>query len=117
MQNRCCINGCFLDNSSNAHAHYLLTLMILHNFISLWAFAVYMENSLWFDRSEICTEVSSTSHEVMSMLIMKLPYTEVKFHPKVKSQTILSSLWVSCKRALRKIMNNHDCRNIYRFSC
>ena len=31
---------------------------------------------------------------------MKLPYTEVKFHPEVKSQTGLSSLWVSCKRAL-----------------
>ena len=31
---------------------------------------------------------------------MELPYTEVKFHPEVKSQTGLSSLWVSCKRAL-----------------
>ena len=30
---------------------------------------------------------------------MKLPYTEVKFHPEVKSQTGLISLWVSCKRA------------------
>ena len=31
---------------------------------------------------------------------MKLPHTEVKVYPKVKSQTSLSSLWVSCKRAL-----------------
>ena len=31
---------------------------------------------------------------------MKLPHTEVKFHPKVKSQTGLSSLRVSCKHAL-----------------
>ena len=31
---------------------------------------------------------------------MKLPYTEVKFYPEVKSQTGLSSLRVSCKRAL-----------------
>ena len=34
------------------------------------------------------------------MLIMKLPHTEVKFYPEVKSQTGLSSLRVSCKRAL-----------------
>ena len=33
---------------------------------------------------------------------MKLPYTEVKFYPEVKSQTGLSSLRVSCKRAHRK---------------
>ena len=32
---------------------------------------------------------------------MKLPHTEVKFYPKVKSQTSLSSLRVSCKRALK----------------
>ena len=31
---------------------------------------------------------------------MKLPHTEVKFYPEVKSQTRLSSLRVSCKRAL-----------------
>ena len=30
---------------------------------------------------------------------MKLPYIEVKFYPEVKSQTGLSSLRVSCKRA------------------
>ena len=52
------------------------------------------------DRSGICTEVSFTSSEVMWTLVMKLPYTEVKFHPEVKSQTDLSSLRVSCKRAL-----------------
>ena len=33
---------------------------------------------------------------------MKLPYTEVKFYPEVKSQTGLSSLRVSCKRALSR---------------
>ena len=45
------INGCFLNNSSNAHAHYLLTKMILHNFISLRSFSVYMENPLRFELS------------------------------------------------------------------
>ena len=35
----------------------------------------------------------------MWTLIMKLPHTEVKFYPKVKSQTGLSSLRVSCKHA------------------
>ena len=46
--------------------------MILRNFFSLRAFAVYVENSLRFefhfgqiDRGEICTEVSFTSPEVM----------------------------------------------------
>ena len=73
--------------------------MILRSLISLRAFAVYMENSLrleislrQIDRSEICTEVSFTSPEVMCVLIIKLPYTEVKFLPELKSQTGLSSL-------------------------
>ena len=74
--------------------------MILRNLISLRAFAVYMENSLrleislrQIDRSEIYTEVSFTSPEViMFTLIMKLPYTKVKFLPQLKSQTGLSSL-------------------------
>ena len=51
MQNRCCAIGCFLNNSSKTHAHYLATLMILRNFISLQAFNVYMENSLRFETS------------------------------------------------------------------
>ena len=81
--------------------------MILCNFISLRAFTVYMEThcGLKFhfgqiDWSEICTEVSFTTPEVMWMLIMKLSHTKVKFYPEVKSQTSLSSLWVSCKPAL-----------------
>ena len=45
-----------------------------------------------FDRSEIWTKVSFTLPEVIWKLIMKLPYTEVKLYPKVKSQTSLSSL-------------------------
>ena len=55
-------------------------------------------------RSEIYTEVSFTSPEVMWTLKMKLPYTEVKFYPKMKSQTGLNSLRVSCKRALSKLL-------------
>ena len=108
MQNRCCAIGCFLNNSSNAHAHWLETLMVLRNFITMWAFTVYIKNSLWFEISlwsiwptEICTKVSLTPPEVMWTLIMKLPHTEVKFYPELKSQTGLSSLQVSCKRALR----------------
>ena len=67
--------------------------MILRNCISLRAFTVYMENCGLkfhfgeFDRSEICTEVSFSPPEVMQTLIMKLPHTEVKFYPEVKSQT------------------------------
>ena len=33
---------------------------------------------------------------------MKLPQTEVKFYPEVKSQTGLSLLRASCKRTLNK---------------
>ena len=51
MQNRCCAIGCYLNNSSKAHAHYLASLMILRNFISLRAFTGYMENSLQFEIS------------------------------------------------------------------
>ena len=47
--------------------------------------------------------MSFTSPEVMWTLIMKLPCTEMKYHPEVKSQTSLSSLRVSCKRALSSI--------------
>ena len=39
------------------------------------------------DRSEICIKVSFTLPELIWMQIMKLRYTEVKFYPKVKSQT------------------------------
>ena len=53
------------------------------------------------DRSEICTEMSFTSPERTRTLMMKLPYMEVKFYPEVKSQTGLSSLWVSCKLTLK----------------
>ena len=49
MRSRCYVNGCFLNSNSNTHAHYLLTKMILHDFISLRAFTVYMENSLQFE--------------------------------------------------------------------
>ena len=52
-------------------------------------------------RCEICTEVSFTLPELMWVLIMKLPYTEVKFFHEVKSQICVSSLWVSCKCALK----------------
>ena len=62
MQNRCCAIGCFLNNSSKAHAYKLATLMILRNLISLQAFIVYLENLLRF---EICTDVSFTTPEVM----------------------------------------------------
>ena len=79
--------------------------MILRNFISLRAFTIYVENSLRF---EICTEVSFTSSEVMWMLIMKLPHTEVKFYPKAKSQTGLSLLRVSSKRALFDKRDKHN---------
>ena len=54
-----------------------------------------------FGRSEICSEVSFTPPKVMCVLILRLPHTEVKFYPEVKSQTGLSSLRISCKRALR----------------
>ena len=49
------------------------------------------------DQNEICTKVSFTSPEVMWTLVIKLPYTKVKIHTQVKSQTGLSSLQVSCK--------------------
>ena len=55
-----------------------------------------------FDPSKICTEVSFTTPEVMWTLTMKLPHSEVKFYPDVKSQTGLSSLRVSCKLGLKQ---------------
>ena len=43
--------------------------------------------------------------EVMRMLIVKLPDTEVKFYPEVKSQTGLSLFRVSCKCVLTLILD------------
>ena len=40
------------------------------------------------ERSEIYTEVSFTSPKVMWSLIIKLPYTEVKFYHEVKSPPV-----------------------------
>ena len=50
MQSRCCVNDCFLNNSSNAHAHYLLlTLNGSARSYFTAAFTVYMENSLRYE--------------------------------------------------------------------
>ena len=80
MQNRCCVNGCFFNNSSNA-------LIQTHCGLKFYFGLNH--------RSEICTELSFTLPELMRTLIMKLTYTEVK------SQTGLSTLQVSYKRALK----------------
>ena len=53
MQDRCYAIGCFLNNNSETHAHYLATLLILCNFISLRAFTVYIENSLSVNSTEV----------------------------------------------------------------
>ena len=86
MQNRCCVNGCFFNNSSNA-------LIQTHCGLKFYFGLNH--------RSEICTELSFTLPELLRTLIMKLTYTEVKFYPEVKSQTGLSTLQVSYKRALK----------------
>ena len=87
--------------------------MILCNFVSLRAFTPYMENSLRFEISLWSIWLKWNLHrsefhstEVMWTLLMKLPYTEVKFYPEVKSQTSLSSLRVSCKHAFLISANN-----------
>ena len=55
--------------------------MILRSFTSLRWFTVYMENSLRFDRSEICTEVSFTSTNLNSYVTLHrreiLPRSEI----------------------------------------
>ena len=48
---------------------------------------------------------------------MKLPYTEVKFYTEVKSQTGLSSLRVSCKRAPRKHLASLLFEHVLLFKC
>ena len=81
---------------------------MLHNFVSLRAFTVYMENSL---RSEIsfrsnCPKWNlhwSKLHFAWTVII-KLPYTEVKFYPKVKSQTSFNSLRVPLNMLYVKII-------------
>ena len=76
--------------------------MILRYFISLQAFTVYMENSLRFEISLRSIWPKWISLRRKSYKRWKLPHTEVRFYPEVKSQTVLSSLRVSCNRALWK---------------
>ena len=95
MHNRCCVNGCFFNNSSNAHVHQLL---------NKWSAQLYFTTGIYIlftwkthcglkfhcgqiDRIEIFTKLSFTLPELIRMQIMKLRYIEVKFYPKVKSQT------------------------------
>ena len=83
--------------------------MILHNFISLRVFTVYMEKSLRFEislpsnwpkwnlhRSEFYFNRSHVNAD------NKLLYTEVKFYLEVKFQTSLTSLRFSRKRGATK---------------
>ena len=58
-----CVNGCFLNNSSNAHEHQLLTKKILRNFVSLRALTLKFHFGQT-DRGGIFTEVSFTSREL-----------------------------------------------------
>ena len=91
----------FLNNSSKTHAHELATLFHCRHLLFTWKTHCGLKFHFGqIDRSEICTEVSFTPPKVVRTLIMKLAHTEVKFYPEEKSQTGLSSLSVSCKRAL-----------------
>ena len=81
--------------------------MILRYFISLRAFTVYMVNSLRYEISFRSNWPKwnlhwSEFHYARSHVNAdnEVLHTEVKFYPEVKSQIGLSSLRVSCKRAL-----------------
>ena len=112
MRNKCDVNGiCSLNNSSNVHAHYLLTKLTLRNFISLRAFTVYMKNSVQFEISLWSNWPKwhlhrSDFHSAWTHVNTnnEITITEVKFYREVKSQTGLSSLRVSCKRALKEAL-------------
>ena len=56
----------------------------------------------------LCTEVSFTPPEDMWTLIIKLPRTEVKFYPEVKSQTCLSYEKVSLGARLTRPKGNSN---------
>ena len=108
MQIRYCVNGCFLSNSSNVHAHYWLKWFcatLFHSGHLLFTWKTHCElkfHLVQIDQSKICTEVSLTSADLMWTLVMKLAYIEVKFYLEVESQTGLNLLRVLCKCALRK---------------
>ena len=83
---------CFLSNSSNTYAHYLLTKIILCNFISLQAFTVYMEYLLQLEISiwsnwlkwnlyqnefHFAWTNKNTNHEVTLYQVEILPWSEI----------------------------------------
>ena len=78
--------------------------MILRKLISLREFTVCMENSLQFEISLPSRNLHQSEFHCARSHVnaeMKLPHTQVKFYPQVRSQTGLSSLRVSCKHALK----------------
>ena len=104
MQHRCCAIGCFLNNSSKAHAlvsnfndsaqlYFAAGIHCLHaKLTAVWIITSVPKWNL--RRSEFHYAWSHVNAD-----IMKLPDTEVKLYPEVNSQTGLSSLRVACKRA------------------
>ena len=77
---------------------------------------VYMENSLGlkfyfghYDQSEIQNGVKVTLPKLMWTLPKNRQWIETSFATKVEFQTALSSLQVSCRRALRKKYNCAKC--------
>ena len=96
MEHRCCGIDCIFNNSSNKWA---LVINCNDSAQLCYTAGIYCFHGK-LTSVEICTEVSFTSPEAMWTLIRKLPYTKVKFYPELKSQTGLSSLRVSRKRAL-----------------
>ena len=88
--------------------------MILRNFISLWAFTVYMENSLRFEISLRSNWPKwnlhrSDFHPARSYVNADNEVTLNRSEVLPRSETGLSSLRVSCKRALSKMDFSVEC--------
>ena len=99
MQNKCCVNGCFLKNSSSTHEHWLLTKMILRNFISLRAFTVCMQfeisfRSIWPKFHFAWTHVN-TNNEVTLHRSQILPRSEISNWFEFIQVSYKRALWVT----------------------
>ena len=95
-----CFQGLERERERGCIGNEWVNFKNLCNFISLRAFTVYVGCSLQSEislrsnnQNEILTKAISILSEFIRALIMRLLYT------KVKSETDLSSLWVSCKCA------------------
>ena len=81
--------------------------MILRNFISLWSFAVYIENSLWGFENMAATKCTCLSQERLTELIKSIFKEEFEIQQK-NIVTLISGNFEITMQEIKKVNNEID---------